>query len=276
MSADKSIDSSTESDTEPSSDKRDKNVTKDNKNKPGIIYLSKVPTGFNVSQTTTFFSEYGRVGRVFLQPEKNDRKPGKFSRDRLFTEGWVEFKSKKIAKFVAESLNSNPVGGKRRSKAHDELWNIKYLPRFKWIHLSERLAYEAAVKQQRMRTEISQVKREAEHFKTSVERKRKKSKKDKAANEDATKNDVVFQFKQRETDSQIKKRKREENVFTVKDIDVAETKNKKAKKVGVDKEDLVKVKVKSKRGKKEKPLGVRKDEDRTQFLQSVFGGGGAV
>ena len=60
MSADKSIDSSTESDTEPSSDKRDKNVTKDNKNKPGIIYLSKVPTGFNVSQTTTFFSEYGR------------------------------------------------------------------------------------------------------------------------------------------------------------------------------------------------------------------------
>ena len=118
------------------------------------------------------------------------------------------------------------------------------------------------------------MKREAEHFKTSVERKRKKSKKDKAANEDATKNDVVFQFKQRETDSQIKKRKREENVFTVKDIDVAETKNKKAKKV--DKEDLVKVKVKSKRGKKEKPLGVRKDEDRTQFLQSVFGGGGAV
>jgi hypothetical protein len=29
--------------------------------------------------------------------------------------------------------------------------------RFKWVHLSERLAYEAAVKQQRMRTEISQV-----------------------------------------------------------------------------------------------------------------------
>ena len=73
---------------------------------------------------------------MFLQPEKNDRKPGKFSRDRLFTEGWVEFKSKKIAKFVAESLNSNPVGGKRRSKAHDELWNIKYLPRFRLINHS--------------------------------------------------------------------------------------------------------------------------------------------
>ena len=31
------------------------------------------------------------------------------------------------------------------------------LCRFKWVHLSERLAYEQAVKQQRMRTEISQV-----------------------------------------------------------------------------------------------------------------------
>ena len=47
----------------------------------------------------------------------------------MFSEGWVEFTSKKVAKFVAENLNSNPVGGKRKSKAYDELWNIKYLPR---------------------------------------------------------------------------------------------------------------------------------------------------
>merc|ERR1711994_610003 len=100
-------------------------------------------------------------------------------------------RSKRMAKSVAETLNCNPVGGKRRSKAHDELWNIKYLPRFKWIHLSERLAYEAAVKQQRLRTEISQVKREAEHFKNSVERKRKKSKKEKVTGEDSTKDQIV-------------------------------------------------------------------------------------
>merc|ERR1719278_1151620 len=94
--------------------------------------------------------------------------------------------SKKVAKSVADSLNSIPVGGKRRSKAYEELWNIKYLPSFKWIHLSERLAYEAAVKQQRLRTESSQVKREAEHFKNSVERKRKKSKKEKEKAEEDT------------------------------------------------------------------------------------------
>ena len=41
----------------------------------------------------------------------------------------VEFTSKKVARFVAEKLNSKPVGGKRKSKAYEELWNIKYLPR---------------------------------------------------------------------------------------------------------------------------------------------------
>ena len=41
------------------------------KKKPGIIYLSSIPNGYNVSRTTGFFSQFGRVGRVFLQPGKN-------------------------------------------------------------------------------------------------------------------------------------------------------------------------------------------------------------
>merc|ERR1712226_1020691 len=109
---------------------------------------------------------------------------GKGKYNRVFSEGWVEFLSKKVARTSAERLNCQPVGGKRKSKAHDQTWNIKYLPRFKWVHLSERLAYEAAIRQQRLRTEISQVKREAEHFKSSVEsgkRKRSRGSKDSAA-----------------------------------------------------------------------------------------------
>ena len=72
-------------------------------------------------------SDTRRVGRVFLQPDKNEKKTVKYN--RVFSEGWVEFTSKKVAKFVAENLNCKPVGGKRKSKAYDELWNIKYLPR---------------------------------------------------------------------------------------------------------------------------------------------------
>lgn len=270
------LDSSNESDAEVTDVLRDDNSSKQ---KPGIIYLSSVPNGYNVGQTTAFFSEFGSVGRVFLQPSKNlskkiekdHSKPGKSHKSikgRLFTEGWIEFKSKRVARSVAETLNRTLVGGKRRSKAYDELWNIKYLPRFKWIHLSERLAYEAAVKQQRLRTEISQVKREAEHFKSSVERKKKRAKKDKSLEEKSGGEEFVYHFKQKETESEIKKRKRDENV-TPADREVTGTKSKKTKKSHVDKD---KAKVKSvKSDKKEKVLAQKKEGDRNNLLKSVFG-----
>ena len=150
---------------------------------------------------------------------------------------------------------------------------------FKWIHLSERLAYEAAVKQQRLRTESSQVKREAEHFKNSVERKRKKSKKEKEKAEEEPedkKSKPVFQFRQRETEAQIRKRKRDENVLAVKDN--SDAKKKKTKKDEGPDPAAVSVKVKSKRKTKEKPASGRKKAEgvRSELLKSVFGGGGGA
>ena len=56
-----------------------------------------------------------------------------------FTEGWVEFEDKAVAKQVAAMLNSNPIGGKRRSAYHYDLWSLKYLPKFKWDHLTEEI-----------------------------------------------------------------------------------------------------------------------------------------
>ena len=59
------VDSSTESDNE-GDERTTKTVVTP---KPGIVYLSKVPAGFNVSQTTTFFTEFGRFAttRIFNQ-----------------------------------------------------------------------------------------------------------------------------------------------------------------------------------------------------------------
>ena len=51
------LDSSNESDAEVTDVLRDDNSSKQ---KPGIIYLSSVPNGYNVGQTTAFFSEFGR------------------------------------------------------------------------------------------------------------------------------------------------------------------------------------------------------------------------
>lgn len=46
-----------------------------------------------------------------------------------FTEGWVEFERKKVAKKVAELLNGKRIDSRKRSKYFDSVWNLKYLPR---------------------------------------------------------------------------------------------------------------------------------------------------
>ena len=53
--------STTESDTEVETVSPQKKTVTSHSHKPGIVYLSTVPTGFNVSQTTTFFTEFGRL-----------------------------------------------------------------------------------------------------------------------------------------------------------------------------------------------------------------------
>lgn len=59
---------------------------------------------------------------------------------------------------------------RKSSKFYDISWCIKYLPRFKWIHLSERLTYEKAVYKQRLQTEISQARREATFFQNNLDK----------------------------------------------------------------------------------------------------------
>lgn len=49
---------------------------------------------------------------------------------KFFTEGWVEFESKKVAKYIASTLNNTQISTRKRSKFYDVIWNIKYLPRY--------------------------------------------------------------------------------------------------------------------------------------------------
>lgn len=94
----------------------------------------------------------------------------------------MEFEKKKVAKEVALKLNNTKIGTRKKSRYYDMIWNIKYIPRFKWVHLSERLAYERAAYKQRLRAEISQAKKEAHYLQSNVE-KSKKMKKKKSAEE---------------------------------------------------------------------------------------------
>ncbi|CAB0004045.1 unnamed protein product [Nesidiocoris tenuis] len=131
-------------------------------------------------------SKFAPIGRMFMQKikeqksEKRKRKGGPRIGSEKFSEGWVEFLKKRHAKQVAALLNNQPMGGKKKSKFHDCLWNLKYLSRFKWIHLVERLGYERAVLRQRMQNEISQAKRVASFFKDTVDREERQRRKAKA------------------------------------------------------------------------------------------------
>jgi ESF2/ABP1 family protein len=89
------------------------------------------------------------------KPRSNDRR----GRNK-FIDGWIEFLYKKDAKTAALALNGTSVGGKKSNRFHDELWTLKYLSKLRWSHLTEQISYENAVKEQKMRAEIAQAKRE--------------------------------------------------------------------------------------------------------------------
>eukprot|EP00003_Mantamonas_plastica_P005469 TRINITY_DN1438_c2_g1_i2.p1 TRINITY_DN1438_c2_g1~~TRINITY_DN1438_c2_g1_i2.p1 ORF type:complete len:208 (-),score=77.36 TRINITY_DN1438_c2_g1_i2:101-724(-) len=109
-------------------------------------------------------SQYGEVERIYLTPEldikrKRRVKQGGNTRKK-YVDGWVEFSDKRIAKRVAAMLNNTNIGGKKKSWYYHDMWNIKYLSRFKWSDLSEKISYDNAVRKQRMQQEMRQAKSE--------------------------------------------------------------------------------------------------------------------
>ncbi|KAL1785195.1 activator of basal transcription 1 [Sigmodon hispidus] len=181
---------------------------------PGIVYLGHVPPRFRPLHVRNLLSAYGEVGRVFFQAEGHfvrrkkkaaaaagGKKAAKYSKD--YTEGWVEFRDKRIAKRVAASLHNTPMGARRRSPFRYDLWNLKYLHRFTWSHLSEHLAFERQVRRQRLRAEVAQAKRETDFYLQSVER----GKRFLAADEDATRPNSSWTFAQRPTEQELRARK---------------------------------------------------------------------
>ncbi|KAM8830986.1 activator of basal transcription 1 isoform 1-T2 [Synchiropus picturatus] len=150
-----------------------KGTASDRKCVPGIIYLGHVPPRLRPKHVRNMLSVYGEIGRIFLQPEDRQvraRKKKSGLRRCDFTEGWVEFRDKRVAKRVAASLHNTPMATRKRQWIASDLWCMKYLHRFQWTHLSERLSYERSVLQQRLRTEISQAKRETNFYLENVDK----------------------------------------------------------------------------------------------------------
>ncbi|XP_045407944.1 activator of basal transcription 1 isoform X2 [Lemur catta] len=169
---------------------------------PGIVYLGHIPPRFRPLHVRNLLSAYDRfVRRKKKAAAATGGKKRSYSKD--YTEGWVEFRDKRVAKRVAASLHNTPMGARRRSPFRYDLWNLKYLHRFTWSHLSEHLAFERQVRRQRLRAEVAQAKRETDFYLRSVE----KGQRFLAADGDPARPDGSWAFAQRPTEQELRSRK---------------------------------------------------------------------
>ncbi|TDL29173.1 hypothetical protein BD410DRAFT_709584 [Rickenella mellea] len=139
----------------------------------GVVYISRIPPGMRPTKVRHLMSAYGEIGRVYLQQEDPKRaylrKKYTSTKKAHFTEGWVEFKDKRVARSVAEMLNAQPIGGKKGTRWRDDVWTMKYLPKFKWNMLTEQISHEAAVHTARLRVELTQSRKEQQDYLRQVE-----------------------------------------------------------------------------------------------------------
>jgi ESF2/ABP1 family protein len=138
---------------------------KQEKDETGVIYLSRVPPFMLPHEVRSHFISFGPIGRLYLTPlSKNS------SRRPLFVDGWVEFLKKRDAKTAVLALHGNLIGGKKRGRFHDDLWSLKYLSGFKWSDLTEKISYENAVKEEKIKNERAQARRETQFYLKQAEK----------------------------------------------------------------------------------------------------------
>jgi len=134
----------------------------------GVVYLSRVPPFMKPTKLRSLLEPYGAINRIFLTPEdptshtRRVRSGG--NKKRSFTDGWVEFVSKRAAREACELLNGQTIGGKKGTYYRDDVWTLIFLKDFKWSNLTEEIAVENAEKSARMRAEISKSTKENKEF----------------------------------------------------------------------------------------------------------------
>ncbi|WVR04972.1 hypothetical protein IAU60_001984 [Kwoniella sp. DSM 27419] len=144
---------------------------------PGIVYISRLPPGMTPQKVRHLMGRWGEVGKVYAQrrdapsgynPNSANQKKQKHAAAN-FSEAWVEFLDKSIAKTVASMLNAQVIGGKKGDKWRDDIWTMKYLSGFKWEMLGEQVAHERQAHTARLRNEIARSKTEQGEYLKNVE-----------------------------------------------------------------------------------------------------------
>ncbi|OJI99345.1 hypothetical protein ASPVEDRAFT_38767 [Aspergillus versicolor CBS 583.65] len=138
------------------------------KNKTGVVYFSSLPPYMKPFALKSLIEARGfsPITKVFLSPEvRAPSAPRRRSNKRKsYSDGWVEFASKKTAKICAESLNASIVGGRKGSWYHDDILNLKYLKGFKWADLQETVQRERSEREAKRRIEDARARKEEKVF----------------------------------------------------------------------------------------------------------------
>ena len=141
--------------------------------KSGVVYISRVPPFMKPAKLRSLLEPYGKINHIFLSPEdlraRSRRVRNGGNKKRTYTDGWVEFVSKRDAKKACELLNAQTIGGKKGTYYRDDIWSLLYLKGFKWHHLTQQINAEIAERASRMQAEISKTKKETEEYLRNVE-----------------------------------------------------------------------------------------------------------
>ena len=138
----------------------------------GVLYMSRVPIGMKIIDIRKKLDNYG-IQRCYFVPLKKKLKNVDGKRVQAYKEGWIEFEDKIYAKLAEYQLNGKPIGGNKKCIYRDELWNLKYLHKFKWNDLVESMTLEKKIQEKELKIEIAQSKRENDFIIKNYEKSKK-------------------------------------------------------------------------------------------------------
>ena len=145
---------------------------KEKNKRSGVLYMSRVPIGMKVSDLRKLLEDYG-MERCYLVPLKKKLENIDGKKVQAYKEGWIEFNDKIYAKLAEYQLNGKPIGGSKKCAYRDELWNLKYLHKFKWNDLMENITMEKKIQEKKLKIEIAQSKRENDFIIKNYEKSKK-------------------------------------------------------------------------------------------------------
>lgn len=138
--------------------------------------IARIPPRMGPTKVKALLGTFGTITRVYLvEEDKSSRKRRRKEMGKnavggkRYKEGWVEFEDKAVAKKVGMSLNNTPITNHKRNVHYGDMWSIKYVSKFKWAHLTEKVAYERRMREQKVRLEMTKARKENQTFAELVE-----------------------------------------------------------------------------------------------------------